>query len=193
MIYSIYLSHVQFKNPQIHPSFLQRWIQECEPTWVSHKNISEPADAPWGKSLCNTGLVGRERFAGFTKELQLSPKYQCHITDNVLYHPWLQTETYASVFCSARGKPCAVGNYESNSLESWHNNGVLLAYLLNINSSPGKHIHNLRVMSALLIAMAETKIGIVSPRVYFCWVWREEKALLTSTAPHSNVFTRSSS
>lgn len=41
------------------------------------------------------------------------------------------------------------------------------SYLLDVNSGPGKHIHQLRVMSAVLVPVAQTKISIASPHVHF--------------------------
>lgn len=57
-----------------------------------------------------------------------------------------------------------------------------LAYLLDVNSSPGKHIHELGVLSALLITMPETEISVVSPSVHFCWVCNEEENTIINTA-----------
>lgn len=72
----------------------------------------------------------------------------------------------------------------SSALLRCDNNSVQLAYLLDVNSSPGKHIHELRVLPALLIAMAQTKISIVSPRVYFFWVCSEDRTVTgTASAP----------
>lgn len=52
---------------------------------------------------------------------------------------------------------------------------VLLSYLLDVYSSPGKHIHELRVLTALLITMPKAEISIVSPCVHFGWVCNEEE------------------
>lgn len=68
-------------------------------------------------------------------------------------------------------------NYKNTSyyyLESWHNGSVLLANLLDVNTGPGKNIHQLRVLSALLITVPKTEISIVSPCVYLCWVCNEK-------------------
>lgn len=51
---------------------------------------------------------------------------------------------------------------------------MLLANLLDVNACPGKNIHQLRVLSALLITMPKTEISIVSPCVYLCWVCNEK-------------------
>lgn len=68
-------------------------------------------------------------------------------------------------------------NYKNTSyyyLESWYNGSVLLANLLDVNTGPGKNIHQLRVLSALLITVPKTEISIVSPCVYLCWVCNEK-------------------
>lgn len=51
---------------------------------------------------------------------------------------------------------------------------MILANLLDVNACPGKNIHQLRVLSALLITVPETEISIVSPCVYLCWVCNEK-------------------
>lgn len=78
---------------------------------------------------------------------------------------------------SGLGKPFTVGK---QLLAPWRTPS-LRHYLLDVNSSPSKHIHKLRVLSALLIAVPKTEISIVSPRVYFSWVCNEEENTITST------------
>lgn len=80
------------------------------------------------------------------------------------------TETNASGALKV-GKPFTVS--KTFSLPWRVSTSVLLAYLLYVNSSPGKDIHKLRVLSALLITMAEAEISIVSPCVYFGWVCKD--------------------
>lgn len=61
---------------------------------------------------------------------------------------------------------------------------VLLSYLLDVHSSPGKHIHKLRVLTALLITMPKAEISIVSPCVHFSWVCNEEENQSTRESHH---------
>ncbi len=82
-------------------------------------------------------------------------EFQCEAISGVTHVSW--------VF--GIGKPCR--NTCSYSLESKDNSYELLGYLLDVNSGPCKHIHKLRVLSALLITMPETEISIVSPSVHF--------------------------
>lgn len=77
------------------------------------------------------------------------------------------------------GKPFSL---ENTFLIPWRaETTVLLAYLLDVDSSPSKHIHKLRVLPALLIPMAQAEISVVSPRVYFSWVCKEGENTITGT------------
>lgn len=44
-------------------------------------------------------------------------------------------------------------------------------YLLYINSGSGKQVHNLRIMSTLLVSMSKAKVGIVTPGVRLSGIW----------------------
>lgn len=59
---------------------------------------------------------------------------------------------------------------------------MLLANLLDVNSGPSKNIHQLRVLSALLITVPKTEISIVSPCVHLCWVCNEKAETVGSIA-----------
>lgn len=103
--------------------------------------------------------------------------YVTHVVELKSLRP-LAVRTHVSLVFST-GKPYTVGTH---TLTPWRacNISVLLGYLLDVNSSPGKHIHKLRVLSALLITMSKTEISIVSPRVHFSWVCNGEENTITS-------------
>lgn len=164
-----------------------------------HLKVEANRSQPFGKSLfkhadapSRNGYVMLRSWEGSV----FLPKwliYSIHTTFSFLSQVWCPTcwhcliawgvirGTNVWVGFSARGKPCIIGNNESHSPERWHSNSGLLAYLLDVNARPGKHIHKLRVLPALLIAMAETKISIVSPGVHFCWVWSEQNTVTNVT------------
>lgn len=102
--------------------------------------------------LCNTGLCGMSVLLGLSR--------------------WWGDS--GGLVCTQSRKTLNYKNTSYYYLESWYNGSVLLANLLDVNTGPGKNIHQLRVLSALLITVPKTEISIVSPCVYLCWVCNEK-------------------
>lgn len=103
-------------------------------------------------TLCNTGFCGMSVLLGLSRW-------------------WGDSE---GLVCTQSRKTLNYKNTSYYYLESWYNGSVLLANLLDVNTGPGKNIHQLRVLSALLITVPKTEISIVSPCVYLCWVCNEK-------------------
>lgn len=109
---------------------------------------------------------GKDCFAGFTQVVRALWRTCTH---------WLQS-------CFQSEEALNYRNTSYDSLESWYNSSVLLTNLLDVNSRSGKNIHQLRVLSALLITVPETEISIVSPCVHLCWVCNEKANTVGSIA-----------